>query len=72
MASHRIVQWVTKTKGSTSAERLYDLLNKRHFVEGRKLNDSNMLADAAREAADIDEKVCPPFEKAACNIFHWH
>mmetsp|Transcript_28436 Transcript_28436/g.70431 ORF Transcript_28436/g.70431 Transcript_28436/m.70431 type:complete len:229 (+) Transcript_28436:246-932(+) len=55
MDSHRVVQWVTKTRGPSAAEALYDLLNQRHFVEGRKLNDHVMLADAACEAAGVNK-----------------
>ena len=42
-ASHRVVQWVTRTLGTNSAERLYAELNRRHFVEGQKLNSREML-----------------------------
>jgi predicted DsbA family dithiol-disulfide isomerase len=55
-------QWVTKNKGSTAAEKLYDLLNQRHFVEGKKLNDPDMLADAAHHAAGVDIQVCMHFQ----------
>jgi len=47
LASHRVVQWVTRTLGTNKAEQLYADLNKRHFVEGSKLNDREMLVDAA-------------------------
>ena len=53
LASHRLVQWVTKTKGLTAAERLYNDLNYQHFELGRKLNDRPMLAAAAEEHAGI-------------------
>ena len=46
-ASHRLVQWVTRTAGPTAAERLYADLNFRHFELGRKLNDRRMLSKAA-------------------------
>jgi len=51
LASHRLVQWVTKTRGVTAAERLYNNLNYRHFELGQKLNDRQMLAEAAEEHA---------------------
>ena len=35
MLSHRLVQWVTKTKGINKAEQLYNILNERHFVIGQ-------------------------------------
>lgn len=47
LASHRLVQWITKTKGMTAAEALYNDLNHRHFELGQKLNDRKMLAEAA-------------------------
>lgn len=55
MQSHRLVQWVSRTKGLDASERLYDALNVLHFVEGRKLNDAAMLAAAAAEHAGVDE-----------------
>jgi predicted DsbA family dithiol-disulfide isomerase len=55
MQSHRLVQWVTRTKGLDASERLYDALNMLHFVNGRKLNDAVMLAAAAAEHAGVDE-----------------
>lgn len=54
MASHRLVQWVSRTKGLDASERLYDALNELHFLEGRKLNDAAMLAAAAAEHAGVD------------------
>lgn len=47
MKSHCLVQYAARTKGLTTSEALYDLLNQWHFVEGRKLNDLSMLVDAA-------------------------
>lgn len=48
-ASHRLVQWATKTAGFATAERLYALLNTRHFEGGEALNDAAMLAEVASE-----------------------
>lgn len=45
--SHRLVQWVTQLHGSATAERLYDHLNEQHFIEGRKLNDTDLLVECA-------------------------
>lgn len=45
--AHRVVQYVTRTRGVTAAESLYADLNKRHFEGGAKLNDSALLAEAA-------------------------
>lgn len=47
LASHRVVQWVTRTSGTNKAEQLYADLNRRHFVDGQKLNDTEMLVEAA-------------------------
>jgi len=47
LASHRLVQWVTRTIGINEAEALYNDLNFRHFEEGRKLNDEDLLVEAA-------------------------
>ena len=47
MASHRVVQWVTRTHGVNAAETLYAELNRRHFVDGAKLNSHDMLVEAA-------------------------
>ena len=53
MASHRLVQWVTRTLGINAAESLYADLNSLHFERGRKLNDREMLVGAAeRVGAD--------------------
>lgn len=53
MASHRLVQWITKTLGVNKAEALYADLNSRHFEQGTKLNDREMLVEAA-EAVGAD------------------
>lgn len=47
MASHRLVQWVTKNLGINKAEALYADLNSRHFELGEKLNNREMLVTAA-------------------------
>ena len=47
MASHRLVQWVTKTLGVNAAENMYSDLNQKHFEGGVKLNDREMLLEAA-------------------------
>lgn len=47
MASHCLVQWVTREYGPTVAEALYADLNVHHFERGHKLNDAEFLADRA-------------------------
>ena len=60
LASHRLVQWVTRTLGTNKAEKLYADLNARHFVEGEKLNNHNMLVEAAVAAsAHAEEPIAP-------------
>ena len=55
MASHRLVQWVTKTQGVNAAEDMYADLNTKHFEGGVKLNDREMLVEAAvKVGADRD------------------
>ena len=39
LASHRVVQWMTKHYGCVASEALYNELNHNHFIEGMKLND---------------------------------
>jgi len=60
LASHRLVQWVTKHHGCAVSEALYNDLNSRHFVEGKALNDAEMLCDAAA-AAGIEREDCATF-----------
>mmetsp|Transcript_43569 Transcript_43569/g.95326 ORF Transcript_43569/g.95326 Transcript_43569/m.95326 type:complete len:226 (-) Transcript_43569:354-1031(-) len=60
LASHRLVQWVTKNYGVTVAEALYNDLNYRHFELGQKLNCSSMLVEAAAQAG-VDAKAAAAF-----------
>lgn len=53
LASHRLVQWVSRSRGLDASERLYDHLNHLHFIEGRKLNDVQLLSEAA-EVVGVD------------------
>jgi len=54
--SHVLVQWVAKTAGLAASEALYDKLNVAHFVEGRKLNDREMLVQLAGEVDGVDKE----------------
>lgn len=54
LRSHRLVQWVTKNYGCAKSEAIYDRLNKLHFVEGKKLNDSKMLLDEVKALGGMD------------------
>ena len=58
LASHRLVQWVTRTRGVAIAEALYGRLNYQHFEEGKALNNHKLLVATAEEvgvpAADAE------------------
>ena len=60
LASHRLVQWVTKNYGCGVSEALYNDLNHRHFVDGQRLNDREMLCEAAANAG-VDRARCAEF-----------
>jgi predicted DsbA family dithiol-disulfide isomerase len=59
-ASHRLVQWVTKTHGINMAEKLYNELNFCHFEEGKKLNNRALLIDAAQKVG-VDPQAAADF-----------
>jgi predicted DsbA family dithiol-disulfide isomerase len=61
LKSHRLVQWISRTRGLEASERLYDALNELHFVRGHKLNDVPMLAAAAAQHAGVDEAAAVEF-----------
>ena len=50
VASHVLVQWAATVYGLEKSEAVYDILNRVHFVEGRKLNDRALLVAVAYEA----------------------
>mmetsp|Transcript_15086 Transcript_15086/g.20214 ORF Transcript_15086/g.20214 Transcript_15086/m.20214 type:complete len:225 (-) Transcript_15086:375-1049(-) len=49
LASHRLVQWAAKNYGLNKSEALYDLLNVKHFVDGNRLNDRQLLLGCAED-----------------------
>ena len=55
-ASHRVVQFVAKRHGLPEAEELHDALNRAHFIDGRALNDAEMLASLASRHAGADAR----------------
>ena len=56
LASHRLVQWVTRTLGINAAETMYNSLNKLHCEDGQKLNNTAMLVEeAVAVGADAEE-----------------
>jgi predicted DsbA family dithiol-disulfide isomerase len=44
MASHRLIQWISRKYGLSVSEWIYDRLNQYHFVDGHSLNDVERLA----------------------------
>ena len=65
MRSHRLVQFVSRTRSLALAEALYTELNTAHFVLGKKLNDSIMLATDIRVALTNEYRNLSPHEEAA-------
>lgn len=57
LKSHKLVQWISRTRGLKTTERFYDELNKRHFVQSKKLNDREMLSEAASIVGVSEEDV---------------
>lgn len=52
MASHRLIQHVTKLYGWHVSEALYDRLNVYYFVDGHSLNDKARLAKVAAQVLE--------------------
>ena len=66
--SHRLVQYVTHQYGCTASEALYTQINHNHFVLGQKLNDMDMLLDAATVAlGTLDGDTL--FDREAAHLF---
>ena len=63
--SHRLVQYMTNKYGITVSEALYAELNYNHFVLGQKLNDIEMLLDAADIAV---ERAMAMEHTITCNV----
>lgn len=53
LKGHRLIHFVTRTKGLEAAEKVYDAISQMHFVGGRRLNDIEFLARAAADHAGI-------------------
>lgn len=58
MASHRLIQHISKSYGLNISEAIYDKLNEYYFVEGHSLNDRPRLAKtvAAKLSQLLDDK----------------
>lgn len=61
LASHRLVQWITKLYGCIASEAVYNVLNHKHFVEGKKLNDTSFLCETAAATAGANYEACSDF-----------
>jgi len=57
MASHRLVQWITRTKGPTASEALYDLLNQVRLVWGLAVGILGLGLDELRDQSSIHNMV---------------
>ena len=51
--SHRMVLYVTEKFGPATAEKFYEELNRRHFIDGKALNDKKLLHDSLEEALSL-------------------
>lgn len=49
LRSHRLVYYIAKKYSFEMSEKLYSVLNRKHFTEGGILNDLNMLLDSVEE-----------------------
>ncbi len=58
--AHRLVQYVMKEYSLDVAERLYDILNRKHFCEGGVLNDRSLLLSSTEEVG-LDRVKCEVF-----------
>jgi len=54
--SHRLIEWATRKKDRKRTELLYELINRKHFLEGELLNSTDMLVQAAKEAGFDEEE----------------
>ena len=50
MPSHRLVRYAAKQAGIEASEKLYAILNEKHFIQGKRLNDRAMLLESAVQA----------------------
>jgi len=58
--SHRLIEWASRQKDRKKTELLYELINRKHFLEGELLNSTEMLMQAAKEAG-YDEQEAHEF-----------
>jgi predicted DsbA family dithiol-disulfide isomerase len=60
LRSHRLVYYLAKKYSFEVSEKLYSVLNRKHFTEGGILNDLDMLLDSVEEAG-ADRADCERF-----------
>mmetsp|Transcript_18079 Transcript_18079/g.33932 ORF Transcript_18079/g.33932 Transcript_18079/m.33932 type:complete len:235 (+) Transcript_18079:153-857(+) len=61
LRSHRLVYYVAKEYSLQKSEELYEVLNRKHFIEGSLLNDMDMLKSALEEIGGVDVARCDAF-----------
>ncbi len=72
LRAHRLVQFIAKEHSFVDSEKVYDLLNHKHFIEAGILNDMSLLLDAC-EQAGLQRQECARFlssEEGAQEILH--
>lgn len=72
LRSHRLVQFVAQKHNFETSEQLYDILNRKHFIEGGVLNDMALLLEACDEAG-VDKDECRDFlltDKGSAHIMN--
>jgi predicted DsbA family dithiol-disulfide isomerase len=59
--SHRLILYVAQRFGLGKSEQLYDIFNRRHFLEAGILNDRKLLVDSLEElelkSVDLEETI---------------
>lgn len=67
LRSHLLVYYIAKKYSFEMSEKLYNVLNRKHFTEGGILNDIHMLLSAVQEVgADVED--CELFLKSKVGI----
>lgn len=58
--AHRLIQYISKEYSPELAERVYDILNRKHFIEGGILNDRSLLLSAVDEVG-LNTRKCDEY-----------
>ena len=67
LRSHRLVYYIAKKYSFEMSEKLYSVLNRKHFTEGGILNDLNMLLAAVDEIG-ADRADCEQFLRSSVGV----